>query len=336
MPLREIDPAAIDGPEAFREIVAMPCTPAVMRGVCADWPAVRAFAASREEGVRYLAGFETGRRAEGFVGSPEIEGRYYYGENLEGFNFDRRQVSLTEALEQIVAFAEAPEDGSFYLGSLRAQQFAPDFGAANRLPFLSADVEPRIWIGNASHVSCHYDTFDNLACAVAGRRTFTLFPPDAIGDLYVGPIDRTMAGPPVGLAVGSEPGDPRYPRFENARGRALEVVLEPGDVLYLPKLWWHQVEAADRVNVLVNFWWDAFAQKNDEPMTALMLAMITIAERPEAERAAWRAFFDHYVFRPEGHPLAHLPPEQHGVLGPLAAGNYGRIRAMVMQALRGG
>jgi hypothetical protein len=63
--------------------------------------------------------------------------------------------------------------------------------------------------------------------------------------------------------------------------------------------------------------------------------MLTIAERPPAERKAWQAFFDHYVFRTQGHPLAHLPPEQHGILGPLKPNNYGKIRARVMQLLRG-
>src|SRR3546814_3000193 len=80
----------------------------------------------------------------------------------------------------------------------------------------------------------------------------------------------------------------------------------------------------------------AFSSGPDAPATTMMLAMIAIAERPPAERAAWRAFFDHYVFRPNGHPLAHLPEERHGILGPLAKGNYGRIRAFVMQMLRGG
>ena len=68
----------------------------------------------------------------------------------------------------------------------------------------------------------------------------------------------------------------------------------------------------------------------------MLLAMIAIAERPPRERAAWSALFSHYVFRPDGHPLRHLPAEKHGILGPLAKGNYGRIRAMVMQLLRGG
>jgi hypothetical protein len=67
----------------------------------------------------------------------------------------------------------------------------------------------------------------------------------------------------------------------------------------------------------------------------MLLSMIAIAERPPAERAAWKAFFEHYVFRSNGHPLAHLPADQHGVLGPLQPTNYRRIRALVMRLLRG-
>jgi hypothetical protein len=67
----------------------------------------------------------------------------------------------------------------------------------------------------------------------------------------------------------------------------------------------------------------------------MLLAMIAVCERPQAERRAWKALFDHYVFRENGHPLAHLPARQHGILGPLAE-NYGKLRARIMYMLRGG
>jgi hypothetical protein len=161
-----------------------------------------------------------------------------------------------------------------------------------------------------------------------------LYQPDLLGDLYVGPIDFTMAGPPVALAAGSTPGDPRYPKFEAIRDKAHVAELGPGDAVYLPKLWWHQVEATEPLNMLVNYWWDAFSSGLDAPYTSMMLAMSAIAERPAPERAAWRAFFDHYVFRPNGHPLAHLPEEKHGILAG-GESNARRIRAMVMRLLRG-
>ncbi|MBO9711714.1 cupin-like domain-containing protein [Sphingomonas sp.] len=323
------------GPEVDLPSIAEQAEPVVIRGACRDWPATAAAVRSTEALFDYLRRFDGGQRAEAFVGEPGIAGRYYYDEALDGFNFTRETMTFADALARIAAGAAAADAPSVYMGSVSADRMLPGFSAENRLEMLDPRIEAGLWIGNASHVSCHYDALDNLACVVAGRRRFTLFPPDAVGDLYVGPIDHTMAGQPVGLAVGSPPGDPRYPRFEAVRDRALVAELGPGDALYLPKLWWHRVEALEPVNMLVNYWWDGFSAGPDAPLTTMMLAMIAIAERPERERLAWRAFFDHYVFRPDGHPLAHLPSEKHGILGPLRS-NYGRIRAIVMQRLRGG
>ena len=331
----ELDASAIRDPDVFRRDVAERCQPAVLRRACNAWPVVNAARESWDALAGYLRGFDNGVPAQAFVGEPEIAGRYFYRDDLEGFNFAREDLHVSEALDRIGANAQSGA-ASLYMGSLPADDHLPGFAEENRLLMLNPSVRPRVWIGNASEVSCHFDTFENIACVVAGRRRFTLFPPDCIGDLYVGPIDKTMAGQPVGLAVGSAPGDPRYPRFERVRDRALIIDLEPGDAIYLPKLWWHQVEATEPVNMLVNYWWDAFSAGPDAPYLTMLLAMIAISERPAAERSAWRAFFDHYVFRPEGHPLAHLPESKRGVLGPLQAGNYGRIRAFVMQALRRG
>jgi hypothetical protein len=318
--------------QAFYDTLRGACRPTVIRGLCRDWPIVRAARGSPAEAVDYLSGMDAGLTAEAFVGSAAIDGRYFYGDDLTGFNFNRETVAFGDALRRIVETAGVGDAPSMYVGSLPTASYLPGFAEENRVALLPKSVKPRIWVGHRSTVACHHDNADNLAGVVAGRRRFTLFPPDAIGDLYVGPLDNTMAGQPVGLAVGSAPEDPRYPRFAAARDRAIVVDLAPGDALYLPKLWWHQVEATSPFNILVNYWWDATADGPDSPYTAMLLAMAAIAERPDGERAAWRAFFDHYVFRPDGHPLAHLPEDQHGLLGP---GNRGRLRAMVMRLLRG-
>ncbi|PZU56570.1 MAG: cupin-like domain-containing protein [Sphingobium sp.] len=335
-PLGEIDARDMADADALKQVAAL-CRPVVIRGLCVDWPVARAAAESAQACASHLDGFDAGLSAEAFVGTASLGGRYHYGDDLEGFNFLREGMTVKEALRRIVANAAVPGGPTVYLGSLPGEHYFPGFAEANPNPVLPGTVMPRIWLGNASTIACHYDMFDNLACVVAGHRRFTLFPPDAIGDLYVGPVDHTMAGQPVALAVGAAVDDARYPRFGAARERALVVDLAPGDALYLPKLWWHQVEATDPFNLLVNYWWDGFSAGPDAPYATMLLAMIAIAERPEAERAAWRAFFDHYVFRPGGgHPLAHLPEEKRGILGPLGRGNYGRIRTLVMRLLRGG
>ncbi len=294
-----------------------------------------ASARGADAAIAYLAHYAAGQTAEYFSAPASLEGRYHYGEDVSGFNFSRETIDVRDALSRIGANAvDGCETG--YMGSLPTELCFPGFAADNPNAVFDGLVRPRVWVGNRSTVACHYDSYDNLACVVAGRRRFTLYPPEAIGDLYIGPIDHTLSGQPVSMAAGTAERADIYPRFAAAREKAIIVELGPGDALYLPKLWWHQVDALDRVNILVNYWWDGFAAGPDSPYATLLLAMIAIAERPAPERAAWRAYFDHYVFRADGHPLAHLPEEKHGVLGPLAKGNYGRIRALVMRMLRGG
>jgi hypothetical protein len=333
---REIDAAALPTAEAFTRQVVEGCLPVVIRGLVRDWPAVRAGSTSPQALQQHLSGFDAGGEIEAFVGDPGIAGKYYYREDLKGFNFERRRMKFGEALEAMVGSLDRPGSPSVYVGSAPASELLPGFAIENPMRLLPSAVAPRIWLGHASNVSTHYDAMDNLACVVAGTRRFTLFSPEMIGALYVGPIDNTMAGQPVSLAASAAPDAPGFPRFQAIRDQAFTAELKAGDALYLPKLWWHQVQSIAPFNGLVNYWWDAFSAGPDAPYTSLLLSMITIAERPLAERKAWQAFFDHYVFRSQGHPLAHLPAGQHGLLGPLRPDNYGRLRALVMRLLRGG
>ena len=328
--LAEIEGATLRDAAQFQAIVAG-CRPVIIRNLVTAWPVTQAASQSAQALHDYLAPFAVAGEVEAFIGAPQIEGKYYYTDDLSGFNFERRTMRLAQALAAILA-PTSPGDKTMYLGSIPAEDFLPGFTSANPMSLLVSSIAPRLWLGHASTVSAHYDTLDNLACVVAGSRRFTLFLPEAIGDLYVGPIDRTMAGQPVSLAA-SAPDAGRYPRFKHAQDTMLVADLAAGDALYLPKLGWHKVEATGPFNGLVNYWWDAFAAGPDSPYTALLLAMITLSERPPAERAAWHAFFDHYVFRQNGHPLAHLPADKHGLLGPLRQ-NYGAIRARVMHLLR--
>jgi hypothetical protein len=333
---REITDPHIIGPEQFLREVVVPCRPVILRGLVRHWPVVAAALQSPATFRDYIARFDTGSRMEAFFGAPQIAGKYYYNDDLKGFNFERREMKFSEALDTVLSTLDRPGSPTVYIGSIPLDNCFPGFSAQNPMPLLASSVSPRIWLGHASNVSTHYDAFENLACVVAGHRRFTLYAPELIGNLYVGPIDNTMAGQPVSLAASSPPDDEKFPLFRAVRDQALIAELEPGDALYLPKLWWHKVESTAPFNGLVNYWWDAFSAGPDAPYTSLLLAMITIAERPPQEREAWKAFFEHYVFRSRGHPLAHLPADRHGLLGPLRPRNYGKIRAYVMNMLRGG
>lgn len=334
--LSECDGEILSDPARFGAEVVARAMPVVLRGAAARWPIVAAGRAGPAALASYLLPRAANGPVDAFFGERAIGGRYFYGANLSEFNFERRRLGFADALKAIFDGVDNIEGWTAYLGSIPTTALLRDFAADNPVPALPPTTVPRLWLGHMSNVSCHFDTMDNVAIVIAGRRHFTLYPPDAIGDLYVGPIDNTMAGQPVSLAAALPPeeADTLYPRFAAARARALVAELAPGDAIYMPKLWWHQVEGLCPLNGLINYWWDATASGPDAPYAAMLLALITLAERPPAERHAWRAFFDHYVFRRSGHPLAHLDPAHHGLLGSLRPTNYGRIRAIVMSMLR--
>ncbi len=48
----------------------------------------------------------------------------------------------------------------------------------------------------------------------------------------------------------------------------------------------------------------------------------------------WRTFFDYFVFKTSGEPLAHLPPELRGMLGEMTDQRVAEIKAILQQKLR--
>ena len=174
---------------------------------------------------------------------------------------------------------------------------------------------------------------NNIACCAVGRRRFTLFPPDQISNLYPGPLEPTPGGQVVSMVDLRAPDLERYPRFANALAAAVVADLEPGDVLVYPALWWHNVEALDRFNVLINYWWNPSPRFMDTPMNTLLHALISLRDRPDTEKAAWREMFDYYVFGPADRAGAHLPEAARGVLGPLDASEARRLRATLLNRL---
>ncbi len=65
-----------------------------------------------------------------------------------------------------------------------------------------------------------------------------LFPPEQAANLYVGPLDMTMAGQPTSMVDLEQPDLARFPRFASAQASAQMVLLEPGDAIYIPAMWW--------------------------------------------------------------------------------------------------
>jgi mannose-6-phosphate isomerase-like protein (cupin superfamily) len=200
------------------------------------------------------------------------------------------------------------------------------------MPLAPEGVAPRIWIGNRVRVATHHDMNSNIAVVMAGRRRFTLFPPDQVANLYIGPIEFTPAGTPVGLFDPDEPDFDRFPLAREAMAHAQIVELEPGDALFIPHMWWHHVRSLDPVSILVNYWWDEapVPQPGLAPLDTMVHAILAFSGLPENQRAAWRAMFDEFVFGP---PLDHVPEERRGIRGTLSEDSKARVRRQLGQML---
>lgn len=309
--------------------------PVVLKGLVSHWALVRAGAESDQAAMRYLRSHYNGKPVGYSYGEPSIGGRPFYTPDFSALNCVVRRDQLDAVLTQIEEHLDDERPPTYYVASLPIDSCLPGFRQDNDLSFAAAGVDapPTIWIGNRTIASCHYDAPNNLACCAVGRRRFTVFPPEQIHNLYPGPLEPTPGGQAVSVVDLTAPDLVTYPRFERALAAGQTAILEPGDAIFVPSMWWHHVEGLSAFNTLVNYWWSSVPQYIPTPMNALYHAMWTIRDRPEREKQAWREVFQHYVFGPSERAAEHLPEAARGVLGPMDETRARQIRAMLLNKL---
>ena len=308
--------------------------PAVMKGLFRDWPAVEASTRSPADIANYLKQLDMGGAVNGIVGPPEIDGRFFYSRDLKGFNFEQRRVTLSTALDTLVSLAEAPEPPAIALQAIPVAETLPKFQEDNPMPLLSGRIAPRIWMGNRTRIATHFDNNHNIACVVSGSRRFTVFPPDQVRNLYIGPLLRTPGGSPISMVDLREPDYSSFPLFREALESAQEAVLEPGDAIFIPIVWWHGVESLGPLNILVNYWWNDAESVHDKPFLSLVHSMLMLSKLPAAQRDAWRALFDHFVFQVHGESGAHLPPDVQDLQRDLTPEERDQVKALLAKHLK--
>jgi len=318
----------------FEQTIRPRGRPAILRNLVQAWPAIRAGRDSPEALIRYLESFDAGHPAPLFEGSADINGRFFYNATLSGFNFVTRRALLKDVLGRLQENLRVESAPALYAGSVSLPIYFPGFSKANPLqPLMNGSVIESIWIGNRTCIAPHFDNTENIACVVGGRRRFTLFPPDQIANLYPGPLDLTPAGQPISLVDVRKPDLERFPRFAEAWAAAEIAELGPGDAIYIPALWWHNVEALENFNVLVNYWWRDVPDYFDSPSTSLLHCLLTIKSLPPEQRRSWQTVFDYLIFQSEGEALAHLPPEARGLFGELTRDKAERIHSLLLKSL---
>jgi len=320
-------------PQALPDELLRGTQPVVLRGLVASWPVVRAGIESAQSASSYLRRFYQDATVSALLGAPEIRGRFFYNADLSGFNFQPAMIKLTTVLDEIARHQHAQNPPAIYVGSTTVDTCLPGFRSHNDLNLGERHPLVSIWIGNRTRIAAHHDLPDNIACVAVGHRRFTLFPPEQLENLYVGPLDFTPAGQAISLVDFARPDFERFPRFAEALKHAQVAELGPGDAVFIPSMWWHHIESLDGLNVLVNYWWRQSPSWMDSPINALMLAIMSVRDLPPEQRKAWANLYRHYVFEADESTAAHIPAASRRVLAPLDADAARELRGRLLKKL---
>jgi hypothetical protein len=188
------------------------------------------------------------------------KGRHPLGRNwriIELQNFKFALVPVREYVDLVVSppadrvvpyFGNVPFEHPLALESEIFQSLRKDFALPNYFP-QSESESVRFWFSAPKQRSTiHNDNYDNLNAQVYGKKRFLLFSPEQHRYLYAQKLNPACWISPI------QPDEPEldaFPEFRNAE--ALEVALEPGEILYIPKFWWHMATSLD-VCINVNRW----------------------------------------------------------------------------------
>jgi hypothetical protein len=138
------------------------------------------------------------------------------------------------------------------------RELVHDIGPVHFLPPSDARDSTRVtnvWMSNAGVIApLHHDPFENFFVQIYGTKRFYLFPPAEWHRLYLYP--KTHPRHRQAQVNINDPDFDTFPQLRYAKG--WEVVLDPGTVMYLPPLWFHQVEALTDT-ISVNTWYHSQA-----------------------------------------------------------------------------
>ena len=318
--------------KTFREEILPAGRPVVFKDLVKDWPAVRAGLDSPRALGDYLRGFDRGKQVAVLEGPPSIRGHFFYRDDMRGMNFERRPSTISATIERLLAQADDPNPaGALHRVDAHAEHLPP-FAAENPNPLLPPAVTPRIWLGNTLVVQTHFDLSSNIACVVGGRRRFTLFPPEQLPNLYVGPIEFTISGPPISMVPLRNPDLARFPRFAEALAASQARSSTPGDAIFIPYGWWHHVEALDALQRAGKLLVERCAPGRAHPSIRCCTPSWRCATcRPTSARCGARCSST-MCSQSGDESMAHLPREQRGMLGPPSPERAQAIRAILARA----
>jgi hypothetical protein len=216
--------------DEFIERYVRGCRPVVLTDLARDWPARQRWSPHdlKQRFGHVEVEIQTGRN-----GDP------LYEQNKLNLRSTQR---LGDFVDRVLAGGPTND---YYMTAnnevLRRPEFAPLLADIGTLPdFCDASQLARLssfWFGPAGTVTpLHHDTVMLLHTQIVGRKRWRFVSPLETPKLY----NHNGVFSPVDV---DRPDPARHPLF--AQAQVLEVVVEPGETVFLPLAWWHQVTSLD-------------------------------------------------------------------------------------------
>jgi hypothetical protein len=303
--------------EEFNERAVRAGRPALLTGCLDDCGLLASLRSAAQTGAQVdVLSRLIGRRKVHYTAIPPNQGgQLGYGDDgAANFSFSTGKHKVPFRL-----FADTLRDtlradgrkGSVYMQSVpigRVPELAP---LVPDVPYLRDGVEDysQFWVGSGGHVvNLHFDPAHNLVAMLSGRKRFTILPPDNMANLYPAPLD-TRLGDTVGSRVTLlDPDLERFPRFETELAKAQAAELEPGDLFYLPPMWWHHVESFG-LNVMFNTWILPISGSHFGNLTASLVRGLLLFHDVDARvRADYRPAYAAILTGATPDPAATLAP----------------------------
>jgi hypothetical protein len=232
--------------EAFLDHFYAPGRPVIIEGAMAGWPALERWT---PEYLRAAVGEAVVEYQSGRSRNPEFELQKDRHKKRAPFS---RFMELIEGGQGNDAYITAYNSGS------NAAALAPLHADLGTLDRYLTPASGMLWIGpGGTFTPLHFDLTNNLLAQVVGRKRVILLPPSQ--------THRLHHHRHVFSAVHDIEDEAQLQAHPSARqARTYAVDLAPGDLLYIPIGWWHQVRAADFSAMLTytNFLWpnEGFAE----------------------------------------------------------------------------
>ena len=261
-----------------------PAGPVILKGILRDWPIVQDLKRCGTDDARldFLSrGF--GSAVVGYTKVPASDPFMGYDENgRENFEYAPGTCKLDEFCGLLRKSLQDRRSDIFYArggaNELRTwRKFSQSIRPLGILTGMKT-VGEGIWLGSGRHIShLHQDAHFNCFAMITGVKRVLLYPLEAIADLYPSPFYGGISGITSSFVRPRTPDPQRFPRFMSAAKHAWVAVVDEGDVLCLPPCWWHYVEAAPGLNLMINTFMWALPPAKVRQFEVMMRRSITTA-----------------------------------------------------------